>query len=466
MNIINFTSKKSRFISSSISTLLFAIGSTFCLTIGQFSVYITSYFHYQGIDIDMQYGNFMSPVLNLCLALSIPLSGILDKKIGMKLTLLISSVSIEVLLFLFIIQTNKILTMILVCLIGMSLGLGVSIPMKNLCHYYPEKKGLVGSCSISCMTIIGALISVFGESFINPDAVVLQKGDIYYPEDISSNYIQFYKIALVIIPITSLLMIILIQEYDTKYDDENRLINKENEVENKDKKKDENYTKNVKSALLNKRIWLITCIFTVTPFSINFTQNTFRVYGALVSINGGVIKFSGLFSGLSTLIFGPIWGIICDKIRFSIIIKTICILSIIFSLIFFIFIQSNFIYITSVFGSQIITSGFTTISQPLIMQIYGIDYYLIVGGIMVAIGTIFNIFYPVLSYIVSRFYKTGEELRIPYRIIYMVGVGLSVIGFYIGMFEKGEEFVYPAPENGEINKSIENLNKNEDEDNI
>ena len=466
MNIINFNSKKARFISSSISTLLFAIGSTFCLTIGQFSVYITSYFHYQGIDIDMQYGNFMSPVLIFCLALSIPVSGLLEKKLGMKLTLLISSVLIEVIFFIFILQANKILTMILVSLIGMSLGLGVSIPMKNLCHYYPEKKGLVGSCSISCMTIIAALVSVFGESFINPDAVELQKGDIYYPEDICSNYIQFYKIALFIIPITSLLMIVLIQEYETKYEDENRLINKENEVENKDKKKDENYTKNVKSALLNKRIWMITCIFSITPFSINFTHNTFRVYGALVSVNGSLIKFSGLFSGLSTLIFGPMWGIISDKISFSVIIKTICIFSIIFSLILSIFIQSNLIYIICVFGSQIITSGFTTISQPLIMQIYGIDYYLIVGGIMGAIGTIFNIFYPVLSYIVSRFYKTGEELRIPYRIIYMVGTGLSVIGFYIGMFEKGEEFVYPAPVMGEINKTIENITKNEDEDNI
>lgn len=208
---------------------------------------------------------------------------------------------------------------------------------------------------------------------------------------------------------------------------------------------------------------MIAFIFSFTPFSIHFTHNTFRVYGALVFINGSIIKFSGLFSGLSVLIFGPLWGIISDKINFSIIIKIICIFSIIFSIIFTIFIQSNIIYIICVFGSQIITSGFTTIAQPLIMKIYGIDYYLIVGGIMGAVASIFNIFYPVLSYIVSRYYKTGEELRIPYRIIYMIGTGLSVIGFFFGIFEKGEEFVYPVAATGEVTKNIEN---NEDGDNI
>ena len=237
MNIINFNSKKARFISSSISALLFSIGSTFCFTIGQFSVYITSYFHYKCVDIDMQYGNFMTPILIFCLTLSIPISGLLEKKLGMRLTLLISSVLTEILLFTFILQTNKILTMVLVCLIGISLGLAVSIPMKNLCHYFPEKKGLICSFVTSCMTIFGAVVSVFGESFINPDAVELQKGDIYYPENISRNYIPFYKIALFIIPITSLLMILLIQEYDPKYEDKDKFINKENEVENKEKKK-------------------------------------------------------------------------------------------------------------------------------------------------------------------------------------------------------------------------------------
>ena len=462
MTISILNSNRAKFIFSCIGTLFFYVGAMFCVSLGQFSVYITSYFHYQNISIDMQYGVFILPVLSFSLSSSVPIGGFLENKLGMKPTLLISSVLIEIFLFLFINQVSKLFTMILVILIGMSIGLAIIIPVKTLCRYYPDKKGLIGSICSSCMTLIPAIICVCGESFINPESVVLKKDEIYYPEDISANYKQFYKIGLIIIPVVTLFSIFLMQNYDPKLDNKNTLVSEENEMENK--KKDENYSKNIKAALLNKRIWILASIFTFTPFGIRFLESTFRVYGALASVNGTVIKFSSLFTALSIIIFGPIWGIICDKISFNIIIKFICISSIIIPAILSFFLQYNIIYIICVFAGKIITCGFTSISQPFFMKIYGIKYYLEIGGIIGIIIAIFNILDPVLSYVVSRYYKTGEELRIPYRIIYIIGTGLSVLGFILGIFQNDEEFEYPSSKE---EKSIGNLeNKSEDGNNI
>ena len=458
----NLCQKKSKFIFSCISNIFFNIGAMFCFVLGQFSVYITSYFHYQNVDINMHYGNFIMPVLMLCLSLSVPLGGLLEKKLGMRLTLLISSILIEILLFIFINQVNKLFSLILVILIGMSIGLGIAIPGKNLCYYYPKRRGLIGSLTQSSMILIGSFISVCGEKIINPEKVVLKDGEVYYPLEVSANYIKFYKAALFIIPITSMLSVSLIQKYDPILDNKNSIITQENEdAENKEKKKDKNYSKNIKAAILNSRIWKLAFISTFSPFSIGFARSTFRVYGALVSINGTIMQYLFLYSGLSSLVFGPIWGIINDKFSFNKIIKIISICSIVHTLALSLFIQSNVIYVICVIIGNIIMGGFINIFQPHMMKVYGMKYFLEIGGVVRIIGSIFEILKVILSFVVSQFYHTGKELQIPYRIIYIVGIGLSTIGFLFAIKENDKEFVYPFAIGEKNFQNLENINTNE-----
>ena len=79
---------------------------------------------------------------------------------------------------------------------------------------------------------------------------------------------------------------------------------------NRNKKNKDNYRNNLKAVIKNKRIWLIIGMTILTPFVLNFSRNTFRVYGALVSMDGGVLQYSQLFIGFSTVFIFPIWGII------------------------------------------------------------------------------------------------------------------------------------------------------------
>jgi len=111
---INSQKKKKRFVLSFIGAILYKIGKVISFGISTFSVYITSYFHYNQIDINMQYGNLISPILTILTCLTSPFSGFVVKKIGLYLTLIISSLLIEIDLILFINQTSIFYSFILI----------------------------------------------------------------------------------------------------------------------------------------------------------------------------------------------------------------------------------------------------------------------------------------------------------------------------------------------------------------
>ena len=102
----NNLNQKQRFILSFIGTIIYFIGIMSTFGIGQYSVYITSYFHHFNSKINIQIGNLMMPILTLFLSLAAPLGGVLEHKLGMHLTLIINACILEFLIFIFIYQRN------------------------------------------------------------------------------------------------------------------------------------------------------------------------------------------------------------------------------------------------------------------------------------------------------------------------------------------------------------------------
>ena len=178
---IRLNKQKKRLISTFIGSIIYVTGIISPLGIGQYSVYITSYFHYYDSKINIQIGNLMMPLLILFLSLSAPLGGILEHKIGMHLTLLINSIILEILIFFFILQKNIYLTFLIIIFIGINIGVIIAIPGKNICFYYPNKKGTIMGLITSSNIIFGAIINVLGEKIINPKKIILKEGETYYP---------------------------------------------------------------------------------------------------------------------------------------------------------------------------------------------------------------------------------------------------------------------------------------------
>ena len=101
----------------------------------------------------------------------------------MKRNLLISSTLIKILLF-FSLTKLIYFYIFFIILIGISACLGIVIPGKNLCYYYLSRRGLITSCTQSCMTLIWSFISTYGEKSINLEEIVLKDGEIYCPFEV------------------------------------------------------------------------------------------------------------------------------------------------------------------------------------------------------------------------------------------------------------------------------------------
>jgi MFS family permease len=381
-----------------------------------------------------------------------PLAGFIEKKLGLYLTLILSSSLVELDAFLFMNQTSILFSALLIVFLGFSNGMGMAVPGRNLYFYFPKKSGFLGSILTSCFILLGIILSVIGEKIINPEKYTLPKGEQFYPLEISKNYLTFYKIILIINPITLLIALPLIKKYDPKQDSDSDLpLNQENNenenIENirntNEKKKDEYYLQNIKSVIKDKRIFRIIAIITLGSFVMGFSRNTFRVYGALTSVNGTVMQYSQLFTGFSSIFVGPLWGHIHDKYPYSKTMKIICGCCIIQALSFSIFIKSNTIYIICILLGSIIGNGFMSASNVHIIKVYGIKYSLEIGGIIGIFSGFFKVLDSLLSFIISKYYHTGEELQFIYRFIYIFGVIICGVAFALSFYEKDDKFLYP-----------------------
>ena len=210
--------------------------------------------------------------------------------------------------------------------------------------------------------------------------------------------------------------------------------------------------------MINKRIWKIIRITTLTPFVLIFSRNTFRVYGALVSMSGKVLQYSQLFVGFSNILILPIWGIINDKYNYNLIAKIVCIGCIIQTILFSIFIKSNTIYLLSIIFGSIFGSGFNSMMRLHILKVYGIKYSIEIGGIIGIFSSLFNILNGVLSFIISKYYHTGEELQQAYRYVYLFGLGFCCLGTFLALREKDDKFIYPYEKNNNDKNDEESSN--------
>ena len=86
--------------------------------------------------------------------------------------------------------------------------------------------------------------------------------------------------------------------------------------------------------------------------------------------------------------------------------------------------------------------GIMSALTPHIMQIYGMRYFLTIGGFTKLFNQISVFSAAMTSIILSIFFKNAEELVFPYKMVVIGGGILSVIGLILVFFENDEKFIY------------------------
>ena len=457
--LINIHSHKTKFILSLISAILYQMGSSIVTTIGSFCVYFISYIYYKDKNskINMQFGNLNGPIILLLLSSFSPLSGVIDKQLGSILTLILSSSIVEICLILYYFQRNIWIFYIISIFIGIGNGLSAGIPIKNACRYYPKKKGFINSIIICLGGLVSSLYSFIGEKIINPnkEGIINKKTNPFYPENIAKKANNYFLFSMITFPIIIFISLFLFYKY---IPDNNTLI--ENIKEN-DK------ITNTKEIIKTYRFWRNIIIVGLMPFWSYFLNSTYRAYAPMIGLNKELVSYlSMIINGLSSLT-GLIWALIFDKFGFQIIIKIMSGICIILSIYFIFFINNSiFYFIGIIINTTISRIGMMSVINPHIMQVFEFRNYLIIGGFTRLFNQSNAFFSALTSVLISLKYKTGEELKTPYRIVASVGFFFAFIGFVLSFQENDEKFEFKISEEiTDDNLGINNLRISSEDNN-
>ena len=446
--------KKTKFILSFFSGIFYSLGQGALFGSGGLSVYILSYIHHKDKWVDIQYGNLMTPVILLFRSLFSPLSDPLEKLWGPIISLLISSIIVEICLFLFYFQRNIWIFYSITLLSGFGVGTSANITIKNACSYYPEKKGLINACIISIIGISTALYALVGEALINPnkEGVIDENTDPYYSEEVSQNVKKYFIFAIIVLPIGTVLSILFFYKYDSNCENEEKEKDEENEeikeieekkelkdafINKKEQDKDLNSFnkqakgKNIKKALKSFRFWRNILIASIMPFWIFLIHSSFRPYVVMLGVDTNIIFFLG--SGLTIIgyLVGPVWAFLVDKFGFQPIMKIIGFLCLSMSVYFYFFIGNKLFYPIGLIFTVSSTVGIMSALIPHLMHVFGMRYFLTIGGFAKLFNELSGFIAALTSIIFSVFFKNASDLLFPYRITISIGGIICILGLIL-----------------------------------
>ena len=298
---------KNEFISTIIGTISIYFGIAFLLPIGNLSVYITSYINLKYSYVTMHYGLFINLIFSFAHTFSSSLGGYLENILGFFQTIIVGFSIIFLSNLAFIFQQNIWLCYALTFILGIGVGIGISLIGKNITFYVPNKKGLVVGIFGLLVTIIGGGFGFAGEKIINFEGYTLKEDEEFYPKNIAEKTYIYFLAGECFLPFGLFFALLLIYEFKPEYykekepneeNKEEKLVsdssmsrsneedlnnNKENQIteriDNKNDLKNDNSKNNIKQAIKTFRYWRITLILFFMNFSISFMISTGRTFG-------------------------------------------------------------------------------------------------------------------------------------------------------------------------------------------
>ena len=530
---------KNEFVSAFIGFVGMSLILSYTFPVMNFSVYITSYIHETQTFVTMYFGLFLGIIANISMSIGRPISHFIEKRFGLIITVLLCLVLILGANITFLYLNNIWLFYFLSLVIQFSSGVINSLCMKNLIFYRPKRKGFIMVSIRLLSNILGSGLTLLGEKIINPEGYTLKPGEEYYPKRISENFVRYFQLGFIIIPIGAIIFILFIRVFNIELyrsntlkeekeredkiksnenieikentnekDEENKDINENNDgkIENAEekndgptneiieetkntkfvnledeikKKKEKEIEENIKFMYLDEnspakklrriktkrkvklatrtfRFWRLTFSQLFNGFPLSFIMGTGRTFGAILGINGTALQFLSIFQLGCILIFGPIIALIVDKKGPLLLLRISIIFMIIPCILLTFFTENTIFFVGSTVMVIIAVSGEALSFSPLIMEIYGIQESIVIGGIMDIVSKISSIITTISGFVISQYYK-GLEILTPYRIMYIVGAVCCVLSFILVLFERKKKFNYALEDSKE--EKTENLLK-------
>ena len=435
-------------ISSIFSCIIHSCGYYSVFILGHTVVYLISFRRHYNPNLTFSHGYFLFPIMNLSLSLTITIGGIIEKKIGGKKTVFLSSLVLILSFAVMYFSRNLFLDYILMGFIGFGIAIGIKLGKRNACSYFMKKKALISGIVTLVPSFVSAGLAIFYEKHIlNPLSESPTIDHSYYEERIFLNFqtLIIYEIGfLILVCILSLVTFFKNDPKETiKYGFGEKVNeNKSTQIEKrKESIEDQELKKShVQKALYSSRsIKLFLMIFLLFP-TINFINNTWRPIGIYYKIRTNSLQIVGALCSITGCLSSIIFSLIGDKIQFRYIICLFGILLTVTSFTFPLSFNNDFLFVLEILAVAFSLNGFNVIIDPHLMKVFGMENFVEICGVIRSSSGIAEIFSVILAFYLENYFTGSKDHA--YKWMYFISGISGLISFVLGLFESDEKFDY------------------------
>ena len=435
-------------ISSIFSCIIHSCGYYSVFILGHTVVYLISFRRHYNPNLTFSHGYFLFPIMNLSLSLTITIGGIIEKKIGGKKTVFLSSLVLILSFAVMYFSRNLFLDYILMGFIGFGIAIGMKLGKRNACSYFMKKKALISGIVTLVPSFVSAGLAIFYEKHIlNPLSESPTIDHSYYEERIFLNFqtLIIYEIGfLILVCILSLVTFFKNDPKETiKYGFGEKVNeNKSTQIEKrKESIEDQELKKShVQKALYSSRsIKLFLMIFLLFP-TINFINNTWRPIGIYYKIRTNSLQIVGALCSITGCLSSIIFSLIGDKIQFRYIICLFGILLTVTSFAFPLSFNNEVLFVLEILAVAFSLNGFNVIIDPHLMKVFGMENFVEICGVIRSSSGIAEIFSVTLAFYLENYFTGSKDHA--YKWMYFISGISGLISFVLGLFESDEKFDY------------------------
>ena len=421
-----------------------------------FQTYILSYLYHYEDDLDQNKSYFLTPCFILGSYLFAFLGGILEKKLGLKLSIIIAD---SIVLFGdALMLCTKLYGLYYVCFIifGMGYSLSIILLTKIVCKDSSRKGIMNGILSVG--TALGAsLYNIIGEFvFINPEGKKTTINDQFYEFEIANNFKKYIILEEFSIILSIIIVVIFFknnatiieQSPETKEEKDDTINLSLEEVGSDIKQKlvDKEYkTEYIKKAFSKFRVWKLFILYFLCSFVYNTVNTMYRNIAIRKNISTTIVQVLSVIGFIIGCFCSFLWGYLIQKFSFKLLITIINIAGIVIGFSFYFSLKISFFFALFVTLQQIFSCGILVLLNIHIMNIYKMEYYVEIFGVVSFAYGVSLIVSSAFSYITENYLSDNVDLS--YAIIFCVGGALSLASFFIGFFEGENKFEFEQEEN-------------------
>ena len=209
------------------------------------------------------------------------------------------------------------------------------------------------------------------------------------------------------------------------------------------------------------RYWRIILISFLINIPMSFMISTGRTIGALIGINGNVLQLSGIIQVLAILILGPLLGSLVDKKGPLLLLRIAAIICVPPALLLTFFMSYTFVFIFCFIQYIINLIALSVSFSPFIMEVYGIQESVILGGIINGFSKFSDILITLCAFGLSLVCDNEKKcLKSRYSATYFISGICGTFSAILLFLERIDKFKYEKIEDEEIlNNNIENKNE-------